>query len=336
MQQIGLWMKRNAWMVLLDIIAVNAAYYLALIIRYYVSSSYNVSALVHLQDFYHFAPFYTVISIAVFIIFRLYNGIWKYAGANDMHRILWANAVTFLIQILGTMFFVNRMPVSYYLIGAVLQLGFTTFIRFAYRIFRTERKRTKNRQQSMINALVVGAGESGMKMVRHLEDQSEYRPVCIVDTVHAYANKTMDGIPVIDDTGSLAEMVKKLDIRAIFISDAMIPDELRNVIQNYCKDHGLEIHDYTGNTIEAGIEAEKEKGSLSMELHQITSPVVLLFPTGERIRYDSGKDITIAIYDQRYQIDTVRVVNSAVEIVMRKIKDDVVISGNWIGEEQVF
>ena len=163
---------KDIWVVLLDIIAVNAAYYLTLLIRYYANFQMNPGALVHLEDFWHFAPYYTVCCIIVFAIFRLYNNMWKYAGINDMHRILWANLVTCAIQVLGTLLFVNKMPLTYYVIGAVLQACFIIAIRFSYRVFIIERRNAQAKKQPSINAMVVGAGEFGRRVVKYLQETS--------------------------------------------------------------------------------------------------------------------------------------------------------------------
>lgn len=163
---------KDLWVVLLDIIAVNAAYYLTLLIRFYVNFELNPSAKGHLADFWRFAPYYTVCCIIVFAIFRLYNNMWKYAGVNDMHRILGANAVTVVIQVVGTLLFVNRMPLTYYVIGAVLQAIFIIIIRFAYRIFFIERQKMKAKKQPSINSMVVGVGEFGRRVIKYLEDTS--------------------------------------------------------------------------------------------------------------------------------------------------------------------
>lgn len=42
---------KDLWVVLLDIIAVNAAYYLTLMIRFYVNFQINPGAVQHIEDF---------------------------------------------------------------------------------------------------------------------------------------------------------------------------------------------------------------------------------------------------------------------------------------------
>ena len=59
---------KDLLIVILDILAVNAAYYLALLIRYYISFSIYPSASQHVADFFKFAPWYTIACIIIFAI----------------------------------------------------------------------------------------------------------------------------------------------------------------------------------------------------------------------------------------------------------------------------
>ena len=75
----NLFFRRNAVKVLMmvyDALAVNIAYFLALVLRYYVTYEtyeFNPDAVEFLDTFLKFAPFYGVICVAVFYCFRLYN-----------------------------------------------------------------------------------------------------------------------------------------------------------------------------------------------------------------------------------------------------------------------
>ena len=84
-------LAKDFWVVLLDIIAFNAAYFLALILRFYVNFALRPIAIKrYMPALIGFAPWYTVLCLIVFIIFRLYGGMWKYAGikALILQRIL--------------------------------------------------------------------------------------------------------------------------------------------------------------------------------------------------------------------------------------------------------
>lgn len=108
----------DLWVVVLDVLAVNASYFLALLVRFYVNSQLRPVAVErYLPNLQAFAPWYTVISIIVFMGWRLYGGMWRYAGINDMNRIIAANVCTAAVHVVGSIAFFTRMPITYYTKG---------------------------------------------------------------------------------------------------------------------------------------------------------------------------------------------------------------------------
>ena len=208
-------LKYDAWIILLDIFAVNAAYCLALCIRFYVNFHFTSTIGYYLEYYFKFVPFYTVICLIVFSAFRLYGGMWTYAGLNDMNRIIAANVVTAVLQIAGTLLFIGRMPISYYMIGSFIQFLFTALIRFSYRFIQMEKRRLEKRKDGMIPALVVGSGDYGRKVVHHLEDNTPYRAVVIAGQD---VGRNMDGIPVVP-VEAIEKQIKEKGIKAVFIGD---------------------------------------------------------------------------------------------------------------------
>ena len=245
MGKIKKFLKYNAWLIVLDIVAFNAAYYLALCIRFYVHSQFSSGIGVYLDYYYKFTLYYTVIGLIVFALFRLYDGIWNYAGLNDMNRIIAANAVTALLQILGTRLFIGRMPTSYYLIGAFLQLFITGLTRFSRRFIYMEKQQIVKRKAKTIPAMVIGDSALGRKVVHHLEDNTVYRAVVIGGR---NAGMLMDGIPVVT-LDSIEKEIQTRGIKAIFIADKELTKEERQKIYQIVsnlKDGGLVLDDFTG------------------------------------------------------------------------------------------
>ena len=59
---------RDLWVVLLDLVAVNLSYYLALLIRFFVGGELRaVAENRYMPAFLGFAPFYTVLCLLVFM-----------------------------------------------------------------------------------------------------------------------------------------------------------------------------------------------------------------------------------------------------------------------------
>ena len=120
-----------------------------------------------------FAPFYTLFTVIVFYIFRLYNSIWRFASFSELNRILGATGVTTLFHVIGITAFLHRMPVSYYVVGAVTQFCLVTAIRFSYRFVILEKARRDKNLKSVHNAMIIGAGAAGLVILKDLHEDGE-------------------------------------------------------------------------------------------------------------------------------------------------------------------
>ena len=195
-----------------DVTAVNLAYFLALVIRFYVNNQFHWDGATYIANYVTFAPYYTVACIIVFILFRLYDGMWRYAGIRDFNRILNANIITCLIHIFGTLLFVRRMPITYYGIGAVLQLVMIAISRFLYVIFVTEYFQIKgNKARKGMTTMVIGAGETARTFLNMQASNKDsiLNPVCVVDCHNSEAGRLFNGSPVIGGIEGIRKAITK-------------------------------------------------------------------------------------------------------------------------------
>ena len=237
--------KGRDWFILaLDVLAVNAAYFLALLMRFYVNYEFRPTVSFYLTDFLTFAPFYTLICITTFCLFHLYGGMWQYAGINDMNRIIGASIITAVSHVIGTALFIRRMPITYYVIGAILQFLFLTLIRFGYRIWLVEKKKIKGKNKIGKASMVIGAGEAARRVVHDLEDSEAFRPVCILDSKGGTYGKMMDGIPVYGGIDRLGNAINQYDVRNVFIADPLLQPEIKYEVERICKEKGIDLQDY--------------------------------------------------------------------------------------------
>ena len=173
---------------------------------------------------------------------------WRYAGLNDMNRIITANLVTVVLQVaasIGVLALLpesqaSRMPFSYYVIGAVIQFIFVVLIRFSHKILLAEKTKIASRKVETVPVLVVGSNELGRKIVHHLEDNTVFRAVAIVGKD---SGRMMDGVPVIS-TDEIEKTVSEKGIKAVFIAEKELTKEQRDQIRHAAKD--IEINDFTG------------------------------------------------------------------------------------------
>lgn len=230
--------RDNLWVLVMDVIAVNAAYMLTFFLRYYVHSTFVQAARPFISDYLGFAPFYTVICVAVFAICGLYNGMWRYATINDMNRIVVANVAATLLHILGSSVFSTRLPMNVYAIGASFQLIFTAIIRYAFRIVDMEMRRIKSGKQSQRNVMVVGTGTNAANMIRYLMGDTLYKPVVAIGS-----GKAVHGIPVAQD---VEEAIKGYGVNCVIIADPAYSDRKREALGKLCDAASIELHDYSG------------------------------------------------------------------------------------------
>lgn len=279
---------RDLWIVLLDILAVNLSYFLALLVRFYVNFEFRPTVTYYLTDWLHFTPFYTILCIIVFALFKLYGGMWRFAGINDMNRIIGANAVTTLIQIVGTALFIRRMPITYYVIGAILQFLFLSLIRFGYRILLVEKKKVASKNSPAIPTLIIGAGETGRKAINHLEESTAFRPVVVVDKKNA--GKTLNGIPVVEDLDKALQKAQ-----AVFVADPTLDAKERKAIKEKTESLNLELQDYTGYLSNLG-------GKVPLaSLLELTNGIVSVTVDGQENKYESGEAALKALTG-RYEV----------------------------------
>lgn len=292
-------LKNDLWVVVMDAIAVNAAYILALLLRYYVHSEFKSAALAFVDTYMRFAPFYTAICLVLFYLFGLYDGIWRYAGLNDMNRIIIANVIAVAANILGTKLFFGGMPRSYYFVGGALQFLLIVIIRFSYR-FLQERKQQNERQRSWsIPAMVVGSGDCGKAFIRYLDEKSPFQAVVIAGKD---SGKMMNGIPIVD-YGSIPIQIQYHGIQAVFIADEEMTEEKKAEIKAAAG--GVEVRDYIEYLSDM-----MESVSMNALLKVIDGPVTVVINGVER-QYGNARECMVAL-GNHYEVCNVS--NARIEV----------------------
>ena len=103
------WQVVNAGLIIYDILAVNAAFLLALWLRF--DCQISTVPEYYLEAFFKFAPIYTVLCILIFWYCKLYKSIWRFASYNELLRTIFATVITFIVQVIGITVLFERMPI---------------------------------------------------------------------------------------------------------------------------------------------------------------------------------------------------------------------------------
>lgn len=279
-------------MVLFDILAVNLSYFVALIVRFYVNFKLNEWAVQYVPAFVKFAPAYTVCCLVIFWAFKLYNNRWKYAGLGELNRILAASLATCVVQVVGSVVFVMRMPITYYVIGAVIQFVLIAGSRFSYQVFTMERERAKAKRRSnetTVNVMIVGVGDTCHVMLKHLEQDADNaaRPVCLVDFRADGMGDMMLGLPVIGGVEKIADALKKYAVEYVILADATMPQSVRKQIREICAEQKVEVQDFSGYL-------QDSRGAVTLlSLMEYTKGPVELVINGVHQTFDCGEQAAL-------------------------------------------
>ena len=235
------WQIIAFYLVIYDIAAVNLSYFGALWLRF--DLRFSSIPEVYLSAFLKFAPFYTVFCILVFAALRLYNSLWRFASISELNRVLVATAGTTLFQMVGITVFVQRMPVSYYIFGAVLQFGMILVVRFSYRYITLERARRAKHVHGIHRAMVIGAGAAGQVIIRELKnsDVADAVPVCVIDDNPNKWGRLIEGIPIVGGRYDIMKMIGKYRVDQIIYAIPATTGKNRKDILNLCKDSGCRM-----------------------------------------------------------------------------------------------
>lgn len=232
------WEIISIYLALYDILAINFSYFAGLWLRF--DLHYSKIPQEYLSAFMKFAPFYTVFSIIIFMALRLYNSLWRFASFIELNRIIVSSVVTTIFHVAGITLFLRRMPISYYIIGAVFQFCAVTAVRFMYRFVSLERSCRNKASNALHRAMVIGAGSAGQVIVRDLKNstKSDIIPVCVIDDNPNKWGRFMDGVPIAGGRDSIMESVEKYSVDRILFAIPTASAENKRDILNICNETG--------------------------------------------------------------------------------------------------
>lgn len=236
------WQIIAMYLAIYDAIAVNAAYFLALWIRF--DCRYSEIPEAYLLSYLKFAPWYTIFSVIIFWLLRLYKSIWRFASYSEFVRVVSATVITGLFHTVAITLAVRRMPISYYMFGILIQFLLTAGIRFSYRLVLMERgRKEKEEDGSYYRIMMIGAGAAGQTILREMSRAREIKGkiCCIIDDNSNKWGRYVDGVPVVGGRDDIMVNVKKYKINQIFFAIPSASAEEKRDILNICKETGCEL-----------------------------------------------------------------------------------------------
>ena len=200
---------------------------------------------VYLHGWFAFIPIYSICILAVYLGFRLYDSIWRYVSYNEVIRVGIACIITLLLNILISVFFVMRMPISYYAMGFLLQFIFTAGIRMSYRAIRILQDYfIAGKKDDLKRILIVGAGEAGRMLNREYKNQKPVtgHVIGFVDDNAMKTGRSIEGVRILGPIKDVPELVEKHGIDNVIIAIPSASAAQRQEIINICKQAACSLH----------------------------------------------------------------------------------------------
>ena len=179
----------------------------------------------------------------VFIAFKLYDKIWRYADIEDFFyggmATFCANFLFFIVSMVGGFKLTLRV---YTIFGLTSTLGIFMF-RILYRVNRLIDNVSDEEIKDKKRMLIIGAGESTATVLREISKYSanKYLPVGIVDDDGEKIGRKVMGVKVEGSTKEIPEICEKLGAEVILFSINSISSKDRRKILDICAKTSLEV-----------------------------------------------------------------------------------------------
>ena len=242
--------KRTLILMLLDVLSILFAYGFALMLRFDFTYSHIVAdSQFHIINYLRSMPVWCLVTLAVFVLFRLYHSIWRQASVAELESIIFAYLLLFPCYVLIILKLDLNMPTAYYIMGYLINFCMTTGIRFSYRILRFMSQSMAHRSGKIADRImVIGAGAAGQMLIKELQnsDKLASKVCCVIDDNPTKLGKQIEGIEIVGNRHDIVNMAKKYKITRIIYAIPSNSPEQRSAILNICKETNCKMQTIPG------------------------------------------------------------------------------------------
>ncbi|MDP4127968.1 MAG: nucleoside-diphosphate sugar epimerase/dehydratase [Bacillota bacterium] len=234
--------KRTVILMLIDAMLINLAAFGSFYLRFE-----GAIPLEYYQTYYHTATAATVLYLAVFYVFGLYNRLWQYASTGELLSIVYAVTVgtggtVAVVYVYGLARAVYRLP---HTAAMLLWLAMVFLIggsRFIWRILQ-ENAFDRHVPGSQKQVLIVGAGDAGVLAARELKNRNyrDGRPIGFIDDDVSKQKLHLLSIPVLGTRKDILRVVKGHNVDEVIIAMPSASGESVREIVQICEKSGVEL-----------------------------------------------------------------------------------------------
>ncbi len=288
--------NRIALLTILDILIIMVSGFLALYIRF--DFAFGKMDMKYVDYELYYLPVNLVVTIIIFILFKLYRSVWRFASTTEFLNVIGACSGSILSQIILMALLKMRMPVSYYLMKYIILILGIGSLRFAYRILRMfQEKRLGSRQDARKNTMVIGAGEAGAMIIKEFQNSRylDQKVCCVVDDNAAKHGKYLRGVKIMGGREEIRFLAHEMNVDEIVVALPSAPQsEVREILQ-ICQETGCELkvlpglyQMITGEVSVSKLRRVEIEDLLGREPIQLQVEAVMDYVEGKRILVTGG------------------------------------------------
>lgn len=227
---------RRVFLIITDILLINGAVYLSLIMRFNVEISSIEEQ--YIRNYEKAVIPFTIITLVIFWFFRMYHSLWQYASIAELYKIVEACIVAELMHLALTAFMDWMLPRSCYFMSGVFLIMAMGASRFMYRMLRTVIQEYRHTSEQ-VKIMIIGAGEATNILMREISN-SRYldnsKVVCIIDDDPQKIGKYIRGVKIIGNRDKIKECARYYSIDEIIYAIPSSDVDTKHKILNICKE----------------------------------------------------------------------------------------------------
>lgn len=231
---------RRILLIIYDIFSVLVASGLTILLRF--NLNYAAVELQYIQMMWQYLPINIICTLILFIIFKLYSSIWRFAGPIEAGNVVMASGLSIVLQFFGYQLLGLNMFRSYYAIYFGIFVLLILGSRFAYRFLRmVKNKRLRSKNGSRI--MIIGAGESCNMLIKEITNSSYINGhvKCLIDDDPGKQGKYVQGIRVVGNRDTILHNARKYEIDEIIIALPSASPRTIKELTNICKETDCEL-----------------------------------------------------------------------------------------------
>ena len=159
------------------------------------------------------------VQIVIFVIFGLYQGVWRFASIPDLKRIIKAVTVS-AITVAAFLLMIHPIaivPRTVLILDPLLLILLMGGSRFAYRAWKEHHLYGASLLQGQ-PVIVIGAGELGVALLKDLNRSEQWRVVGLLDEDASVHGRQLIGVRVLGAINQLSALSKQHNCSHIIIA----------------------------------------------------------------------------------------------------------------------